>query len=67
MFSIVEIRLNIAFTTSVISQFAKNPSQQHTKDVKTILRYLKVTKTVGIIYGSNKEEDLTIKGYSDSD
>lgn len=28
---------------------------------------MKVTKTVGIIYGGNKKGDLRIRGYSDSD
>ncbi len=50
MFSIVETRLDIAFATSVVSQFAKNPSHQHSKVVKTILRYLKATKDTGITY-----------------
>lgn len=66
MFSMVETRLDIAFTTLVISRFAKNLSRQYTEVVKTILQYLKTTKTVGITYGSNEKGDLTIRGYSDS-
>lgn len=66
MFSMVETRPDIAFATSVVSRFAKNPSHQHTEAVKTILRYLKATKTTGITYGG-EGGDLTIKGYSDSD
>ena len=67
MFSMVETRPDIAFATSVVSRFAKNPSRQYTEAVKTILRYLKATKTVGITYGGDEEGDLTIRGYSDSD
>lgn len=37
MFSIIETRPDIAFAISVVSRFAKNSSQQHTKAVKTIL------------------------------
>ena len=66
IFSIVETRLDIAFATLVVSWFAKNPSRQHTEAVKTIMRYLKVKKTIGIMYGGNEEGDLTIKGYSNS-
>ncbi len=67
IFSIVETRPDIAFATSVVSRFAKNLSQQHTKAVKTIMRYLKATKTVGIMYGNGEGSgDLIIKGYSDS-
>lgn len=67
MLLMVKTRRDIAFATSVVNQFAKNLSQQHTKVVKTILRYMKATKTVGITYGGNEKEDLTIRGYSDSD
>lgn len=38
MFLMVETRPDIAFTTSVTSRFAKNPSHLHTKAVKTILK-----------------------------
>lgn len=37
MFSMVETRPDIAFATSVVSRFAKNPSHQHAEAVKTIL------------------------------
>lgn len=68
IFSMVETRPDITFATSVISRFAKNVSRQHTKAVKTIMRYLKTTKTVGIIYGNNTGGgNLIIKGYSNSD
>lgn len=41
IFSIVELRPNIAFATSVACCFAKNPGYQYIKAVKTILQYLK--------------------------
>ena len=65
MFSMVETRPDIAFATSVVSRFAKNPSHQHTEAVKTILRYLKGSRDRGITFGGEKE--LCIEGYSDSD
>lgn len=37
----VETRPNIAFATALIAHFAKNPSYQHIKAVKTIFKYLK--------------------------
>ena len=69
MFSMVETGPDIAFATSVVSQFAKNPSRQHTKAVKTIMRYLKATRSIEITYGEEEGRggDLTIKGYSNSD
>ena len=51
MFSIVEIRHDIAFTTSIASRYAKNLSHLHIKAVKRILKYLKGSKDRGIIYG----------------
>ena len=64
IFSMVEMRLDIAFATSVASQFAKNPGYQHLKAVKTILQYLKSLKKWGITYGS--QEKLLVEGYSNS-
>lgn len=34
--------------------------------MKTIIRYLKATKTIRIIYDSNKKRNLTIKNYFNS-
>ena len=67
IFSMVETRPDIAFATSVVSRFAKNPSYQHIEAVKTILRYLKATRETGITYKGEQGGDLIIKGYSDSD
>ncbi len=63
----VETRPDIAFATSVVSRFAKNPSHHHSEAVKTIFRYLKVTRPTGITYGGEQGGDLIIKGYSGSD
>lgn len=60
MFSMVEIRLDIAYTTLLVSRFAQNPSHQHIEAVKTILKYLKGLKNRGITYGGEKK--LKIKG-----
>lgn len=65
MFSMVETRPDISFATSVASRFAKNPGHQHTKAMKTILRYLKGSRDQGITYGSQNK--LLFEGYLDSD
>ena len=67
IFSMVETRPDIAFATLVVSRFAKNPSHHHSEAVKTILCYLKATRSIGITYGGEQGGDLVIKGYSDSD
>lgn len=44
IFSIVETRPNIAFTTSIASRFVKNISHLYIEAIKTILRYIKGSK-----------------------
>lgn len=61
----VETKPDIDFATFVISYFTKNPSQQHTKVVITIIRYLKAIKIQCIMYSKKKRGDFIIKGYSD--
>lgn len=51
IFSMVKIRPNIAYATSMISHFAKNLSYLYSKAVKTIFYYLKATRDVEIMYG----------------
>lgn len=57
IFSIIETKLDIAITTSIVSQFAKNPSCQHTKAVKTIMKYLKAMRILDITYNRDKKDD----------
>lgn len=58
----VKLQPDIAFATSVVSRFAKNPSHQYIEVVKTILRYLKKSQDRDIIY--EREKKLYIEGYS---
>lgn len=50
IFSMVDIRPDIAFATLIASCFAKNPSHQYTKVVKIILQYPKGSRNRGITY-----------------
>ncbi|XP_031334004.1 secreted RxLR effector protein 161-like [Photinus pyralis] len=59
-------RPDIAFATSYMSQFTINPSQQHLQGIKRILRYLKGTLDVGIVY-TKDEKETNVKIYTDSD
>ena len=58
-------RLDIQFSVGLVSRFMENPSEEHMKVAKRILRYLKGTLDYGIFYTSSKEACL--KGYCDSD
>lgn len=44
MFSIVEIRPDIAFVTLMVSCFTKNPDYQHIKVIKILFKYFRKTK-----------------------
>ena len=65
MYAMVETRINIAFATSMVSRFAKNPSSEHFNAIDQILRYLAGSPERGITLGGEKE--LKLIGYSDSD
>lgn len=58
MFSMVETQPNIVFSIFVANCFLKNLSHQYMEVVKTILKYLKGSKTQRIIY--RREEELKI-------
>ncbi len=65
MYAIVETQINIAFATSMVSRFAKNPGPDHFSAVDQILRYLAGSPERGITFGV--ESKLNLIGYSDSD
>jgi len=59
------IRPNIAYSVILLARFASNPSTEHIIAIKRVLRYLKGTRHLGIIYSYNN--DLNIIGYCDAD
>lgn len=50
MLLIEETQSDITFVISVKSHFAKNPNHFFTKAIKTIFKYLKITKDRDIFY-----------------
>lgn len=55
-------RPDIAYTVSMLSQFLMNPSDEHWRGAKRLLRYLKGTKDVGLFFGYDSE--VKFNGYS---
>ncbi|XP_038875145.1 secreted RxLR effector protein 161-like [Benincasa hispida] len=62
---LIATRLDIMYVVSLISRFMESPTELHLFAAKRILRYLKRTPDLGILY--QKEENLNLVGFSDSD
>ena len=58
-------RPDVAFAVSKVAKFSSNPARKHWTALKRIVRYLKSTHTLGLLYTKEKEDELV--GYSDSD
>ena len=56
---------NIAFSVGVCSRFQSNPKVLHLNAVKRIIKYVSRTCDYGLFY--NKESNLSLAGFSDSD
>jgi hypothetical protein len=67
-------RPDIAFAVSRLAQYTIKPNSQYWAALKRLIRYLKGTRTKGIVYGIQPNPAITdddaachIKGYTDSD
>ena len=61
-------RPDLAIVTCVLSQFSSNPSLEHYKSAKHVLRYLIGTKNYGIIIKNEKSSDsFNLNCYVDAD
>ena len=58
-------RPDITFAVNRVARFCSNPTTQHMTAVKRILRYLRGTTTLGLLYKRNGSK--AIVGFSDSD
>ncbi|KAJ8575401.1 hypothetical protein ON010_g3812 [Phytophthora cinnamomi] len=59
-------RPDVAYIVTQLSRFLENPGQQHWKAAVRVLRYLKSTRDVGIVYNGN-EEKIVVEAYTDAD
>src|SRR3954470_4236100 len=66
MYAMVCTRPDLAQAISVVSKYMSNPGNDHWKAVKWILRYLKGTKSTGIML-ERQQRDACITGFVDSD
>nr|GFC44394.1 retrovirus-related Pol polyprotein from transposon TNT 1-94 [Tanacetum cinerariifolium] len=59
--------LDIAYAVSIVSRYLANPGKNHWEAVKWILKYLRGTANVGLVYGTNRDNHMDVTGFVDSD
>ena len=64
MYAMLCTRPNVCLAISLAGRYQSNPGVDHWKAVKNILKYLKRTKDMFLVYGGDKE--LIVNGYVDA-
>ncbi|XP_062085360.1 secreted RxLR effector protein 161-like [Humulus lupulus] len=67
MYAMVCARPDLAQAMCIVSKFISNPGESHWEALKWILRYIKDTLDVGLIYDSSFTNKDEVVGYVDSD
>ncbi|XP_068319134.1 secreted RxLR effector protein 161-like [Pyrus communis] len=65
MYAMICTRPDIAYDVSITSRYLSNPGSEHWAIVKTILKYLRRTKDMFLVYGGATE--LLLEAYTDAD
>ncbi|GJT81540.1 retrotransposon protein, putative, ty1-copia subclass [Tanacetum coccineum] len=58
-------RPDVAFAQNITSQFQQNPGDLHWTTVKNILKYLRNTKDMFLVYGGDIKRELRVSCYTD--
>nr|GEV47973.1 retrotransposon protein, putative, Ty1-copia subclass [Tanacetum cinerariifolium] len=66
MYAVRCTRPDVAFTQNMTSRFQQNPGEEHWTVVKNILKYLRNTKDMFLVYGGNMERELKVSYYTDA-
>jgi hypothetical protein len=64
MYDMLCTRPDVSYALSMTSRYQKDPGEDHWTAVKNILKYLRRTKDLILIYGD--EEHLEVTGYHDA-
>ncbi|KAJ9566119.1 hypothetical protein OSB04_002085 [Centaurea solstitialis] len=56
---------DVAYSVSVTSRYQQNPGEPHWVAVKNILKYLRRTKDMFLVFGGS-EDEISVTGYSDA-
>ncbi|KAI3764505.1 hypothetical protein L2E82_14514 [Cichorium intybus] len=65
MYAMLCTRPDVSCALSMTSRYQQNPGEAHWTAVKNILKYLRRTKDMFLVYGG-LEESLKVKGYTDA-
>ncbi|GKD23889.1 retrotransposon protein, putative, ty1-copia subclass [Tanacetum coccineum] len=66
MYAVRCTRPDVAFTQNLCSHFQQNPSEFHWTIVNVILKYLRNTKDMVLVYGAKPEAELKVSCYADA-
>ncbi|GJU24902.1 hypothetical protein Tco_1163523, partial [Tanacetum coccineum] len=66
MYAVRCTRPDIAFAQNLCSRFQQNPGEIHWIAVKTILKYLRNTKDMVLVYGEKPKDELKVACYADA-
>ncbi|GJX26151.1 retrotransposon protein, putative, ty1-copia subclass [Tanacetum coccineum] len=66
MYAVRCTRPDVAFAQNITSRFQQNPGESHWTAVKNILKYLRNTKDMFLVYGGNPEAELRVDCYCDA-
>ncbi|GJT42365.1 retrotransposon protein, putative, ty1-copia subclass [Tanacetum coccineum] len=66
MYAVRCTRPDVAFAQNITSRFQQNPGELHWTAVKNILKYLRNTKDMFLVYGGNPEAELRVDCYCDA-
>ncbi|GJW80206.1 retrotransposon protein, putative, ty1-copia subclass [Tanacetum coccineum] len=67
MYAVRCTRPDVAFAQNMTSRFQQNPGEPHWTAVKNILKYLRNTKDMFLVYGGNPSTELRVECYCDVD
>ncbi|KAJ9567714.1 hypothetical protein OSB04_003680 [Centaurea solstitialis] len=65
MYAMLCTRPDVAYSVSVTSRYQQNPGEPHWVAVKKILKYLRRTKDMFLVFGGS-EDEISVNGYSDA-
>nr|GEY12572.1 hypothetical protein [Tanacetum cinerariifolium] len=66
MYAVRCTRLDVAFAQNVTSRFQQNPGDLHWTTVKNILKYLRNTKNMFLVYECDLKRELRVSCYTDA-